>query len=202
MKYLISLAIACFACLPAFSTTVCWDGKTLATDSQCTCGHLKTYVKKIVRSDERSASMAASGNYLRIQLIMDFFINSTDPLSTLKLPESDEEGDAVDVLVVFDDGHALFYGGDLHHISMVEAPFTLGAGGDIALGALKAGKTAEEAVKIAEQTDVFSSGDIQVVAAPKPEDKDAENAAVQGLIDKLKDMVDEDKKSTPTVPTK
>jgi hypothetical protein len=195
MRIIFALAIACFTCLPGYSTTCAWDGKHLCSDSQATCGHLKTYVKKIVRSDERQASMAAAGSYIRIQLIMDYFTSCTDPLSKMNLPSSDDEDDAVEILVVFDDGRALFYGGDLKHLSMVEAPFTLGAGGDIALGAMKAGKTAEEAVKIAEASDIFSSGDVQVVEAPKQQSPEDEKAALQGLIDKLKDLQNEDPKA-------
>lgn len=202
MKYFIPLVVACFTCLSAHATTVVWDGKHLCSDSQATCGHLKTYVKKVVRSDDRHASMAAAGSYVRIQLIMDYFTNCTDPLSKMNLPESDEEGDEVDILVVFDSGQALFYGGDLKHLSIVEAPFTLGAGGDIALGALCCGKTAEEAVKIAEQHDVFSSGDVQVVEAPQKTSTAEDDAQLQQMIDKLKELQDEDKKSKPVPATK
>jgi hypothetical protein len=191
----IFVTLICILFLPVagLCTTVAWSGTELASDSQATCGHHKTYVKKMVRSNERHATMAAAGNYMRIQLIMQYFISCTDPLSKMDLPPSDDEGDAVDILVVFDSGDALYYGGDLKTLSIVKAPFTLGAGGDIALGALAAGKTAAEAVAIAEKNDLFSSGDIQVITAPQKESPEESDAALQGMIDKLKALKSDDK---------
>lgn len=174
---------------PCFATTIAFDGKHLVADSQATCGHHKIWVTKVFRSDARHASMAFAGNALRGKLIADYFMSCTAPLSAMDLAEPTKEEDAVDVLVVYDNGEALYFGGSLTAISSVSAPFTLGIGGDLALGAMVAGKTAEEAVQIACDHDIYSGGKIISVEAPKkkvPETEDSEDEkSIQGLIDSL-----------------
>jgi len=152
---------------PCMATTIIWDGHILAADSQSSMGHHKTLsARKIARSDARHASIATSGNALRAELVIQYFLSCTDPLSKMELPLPKDEDDAVYILVVFDSGVALFYGGDIAAISSVEAPFAMGTGGDIALGAVLSGKTAVQALEYSRDHDIFTGGAIKSIVAP------------------------------------
>lgn len=165
----IAVILMYLTALPAFSTTICWDGKHMAADGQSTMGHrkLRLDVKKIEYSAARHATIAAAGNALRCEIVMDYFRSSTEPLSHCELPDPKNEDDCIHVLVVSDSGVALFYGGTMTAISMVDAPFAMGTGGEMALGYMFAGKTAEEAIKMAKENDLYTGGLITVIEAPK-----------------------------------
>jgi ATP-dependent protease HslVU (ClpYQ) peptidase subunit len=170
MRYIVLLLALCMSSASAMATTCCWDGKTMATDSQATMGHRKTWCRKMVRSDARHATCACAGSAILVDLVLDYFENETKPLSAMELPPPASEDDGVDILVVYDSGLALFYGGDVKTLSTIEPPFAFGAGGDIALGAMIAGKTAVEAVQIAEDTDIYTGGKINSMPAPMVDD--------------------------------
>lgn len=188
---ILGVLVALLVGSPVFCTTIAWDGHSLCADSQASCGHHKTWVQKICRNDARHASMGFAGNALRGKLIMTYFMSTTTPLSQMDLPAPKDDEDAVDVLVVYDSGEALYFGGSLTAISSVSAPFTLGIGGDLALGAMVAGKTAAEAVQIAEDHDLFTGGKIWTLVAPQVktlDDKDEES--IRDLMDKLQSTID------------
>lgn len=164
---LLSLLAALLIASPCLATTVCWDGHILAADSQSSMGHHKTLsARKIARSDVRHASVAVAGNALKAHLVIQYFLENADPLSSLELGQPKDEDDLVYILVVYDSGIALFYGGDLQTISSIEPPFAMGTGGDIALGAVLAGKTAVQALEYSRDHDIFTGGAIKSIVAP------------------------------------
>lgn len=167
MRFILVFALLMVSISPAYSTTCCWDGTTLATDSQGTLGHHKTFnEQKLYRSEKRHASAAFGGYALACRLVADFFVNSDEPLSHCPLPKTDDPELGITILIIFDDGQVLLYGGDLFHLSMVEPPFAFGSGGDVALGAMLCGKTAKEAVEMAKTTDLYTGGEVISVKAP------------------------------------
>lgn len=159
---LLSLLLA----TPCFATTIAWDGKTLACDSQRSGGHLKIFVgNKMVRSEKRHAVMAGGGEVRITAKIKKFFVETEQPLSECPLPEK-MDPDSFAVLVIYDNGEAEFYQGDLVRAEVIEAPFAFGTGGEFALTVMHLGKSAEQAVKVAEEMDLFTGGAVHVIAAP------------------------------------
>jgi hypothetical protein len=171
MRYLV-IILSLFMVLPCMATTICWDGKTLATDSQRTGGiHRKILGNnKMVRSEKRHAVMAAAGEVRVTRGIKKFFLESELPLTTYQLPEG-VDPDSYECLVVYDDGHAELYTGDMKHPDAVDAPFAFGSGEDFAFAALHLGKNAEDAIKVAEDLDLYTGGPIFAIKAPMPAHK-------------------------------
>jgi ATP-dependent protease HslVU (ClpYQ) peptidase subunit len=109
------------------------------------------------------------------------------PEVIVSIPENliDEDFQAV---VVYPDGETyLFEGGD--RAFKIEQPYSIGSGADYAVAAMKAGATAEEAINIAKDLDVYSGGETFVVelAEEEPEltREDLEEMTKEELIDLL-----------------
>jgi ATP-dependent protease HslVU (ClpYQ) peptidase subunit len=155
---------------PAFATTVSWDGSTIATDSCSVSGHtkFKSAVPKVVRSEARHAALAAAGAVAVTAPLKQYFLNTTKPLSEYKLPPiANDPNCSWEILVVNDDGTAFIYTHDMATPEPIAAPFAMGSGEDFAMAILVAGGTAEEAVKIAEELDLYTAGQVKILEAPK-----------------------------------
>jgi ATP-dependent protease HslVU (ClpYQ) peptidase subunit len=151
-------------------TVVAFDGTHLACDSQLTHGHRKLMCKgKFYRSDARHAVMAAGGEVDILEKIEAFWNKSDKPLSDMKIPDANPASlsSRFQLLIVQDDGQALFYDDDLSSPIHVEAPFAFGTGGDFALAAMHMGADAADAVAVAEDLDIYCSGTIHVIRAPQ-----------------------------------
>lgn len=156
--------------MPVFSTTICWDGTHIASDSQMTMGHKKLWCKaKFHRNEARHAVLAGGGNVDLLDKIERYWMKTDKPLEDLKLPEGNPSSQTTrfQLLVVQDDGTALFYDDDLTSPVKVEAPFAFGSGGDYALAALVMGASAADAIALAEEIDVYTGGTIHVTQAPQ-----------------------------------
>lgn len=174
MRYnlLVLSTLIAYNLLPAMATTIAWDGTHLACDSQMTHGHRKLMCKgKFKRSDARHATLAAGGNVDLIDKIEAFWLKSDKPLSELKLPAIDPaaQTSTFQLLIVQDDGVALFYDSDLDSPVKMEAPFAFGSGGDFALAALHMGVSAADAIAVAEEIDIYTGGRIWSIRAPQQE---------------------------------
>jgi ATP-dependent protease HslVU (ClpYQ) peptidase subunit len=64
-------------------------------------------------------------------------------------------------------GKLVIYEGQSYPLPVEETMYAYGSGGQIALGAMAAGATAEEAVKIAIKYDVYTGGGVQVYRSAK-----------------------------------
>lgn len=163
---LVSFLISIPACL---ATTIAWSGTELACDSQMTRGHSKLWTShKIRRSDKRQATIAAAGDVYLIKKVMDQFMNTDQPMEDVKLKRLDPAS-GFQALIIYDNGKALFYDDDMENPIEIEAPFSFGSGADFALAALTEGKTAEQAIDLAKQLDIFTGGGVRVFKAPQLE---------------------------------
>lgn len=129
-------------------TTIAWDGKTLASDSQSnTSFAVQNKIKKIhVVGDKVIATSGCRGTALS-------FVNG----------EFDRfPNDEADALVVHKKTGKCFYQG---HMAAIEQGkiHAIGSGSDFAMGAMLAGATSVEAVKIAIKLDPNSGGRVQSV---------------------------------------
>jgi ATP-dependent protease HslVU (ClpYQ) peptidase subunit len=168
MKFLAVLSAFLLSGSAAFCTTICWDGQSIACDSQSTGGHTKYHstVPKIQYSKTRHATIAAAGDVAATAPIKKFFMTTDKPLSEYKIPAS-VKPDSFQLLIIYDDGVAETYPGNLTDPTPISAPFAFGSGEDFAMAAMLCGKSAEEAIEVAKQLDLYSGGRVVVLAAPR-----------------------------------
>lgn len=137
-------------------TTIAWDGKTLAVDSKETCNGTVISVKrkKLYTNIGRYKAVVFAGDLSACLQIINWIADgeSSDiPVCT------DDNG----VIAIDEKGHAYKYlvPGLVRY--RIEAPYADGSGWMIALGAMDAGSSAIEAVKISCKRDVHTGGRVQ-----------------------------------------
>ncbi len=150
-------------------TTIAWDGKTLASDGQSQVGNM------IISRDKQKIFSPTDGvNWLingeKIQAIGVAGDTSCIDEVIAKFPEDivydTEFTSIVDFCFIAITETGSSYGvvkdkGDtLASIFSVGDMFAIGSGDVYAMAAMKSGKSAEEAVKVAISLDVYSGGDI------------------------------------------
>ncbi|GEM_PF-685420 len=131
-------------------TTLAYDGRLVAIDSQVTAGGLRYEEKKFypVTDDDGSELIVfGAGTSSEIQRAAREIAEGSKKLT---------KGDYI-VLVVRPDGDPIaYYGEDGLPLDIRRDFFVSGSGGAIALAGMKDGKTATEAVLLACTTDLYS----------------------------------------------
>jgi hypothetical protein len=125
-------------------TVIAWDGKTIAADRLVSCGGIIQETKKLYEG-VNGCTLSFSGEGAKGLMMVAWFNDGADPD---KWPEF-QRGDNYVALIVADS-----QGVDVYYDEPVPTTFTnnfnaWGAGAEFAIGAMAAGKTAEEAVIIA-----------------------------------------------------
>jgi ATP-dependent protease HslVU (ClpYQ) peptidase subunit len=132
-------------------TTIAWDGQTLAADAQATHGDRITgHVVKVHR--------LGNGGLVAV---LGFSPGAHQLLDWLKAGKPGEQPSAEGALIhITPQREFVVYEGGGSEPSP-EAPFKAwGSGAALAIGAMAAGATAEEAVLIASHYDIYTSGEI------------------------------------------
>lgn len=120
-------------------TVVAWDGKTVSADQLCDFHGIR--VQKIVKCPDGSiVGAAGAGNMCRAALI--WFAGGCNGPQPWSKPED------VQLLRVYHDRAEFWSQGKGEPIPVLP-PFAIGSGGEYAMGAMLAGASAPEAVKIA-----------------------------------------------------
>ena len=135
-------------------TTIACDGMSMAADSLVTGGGERVgwFTKAARAKDGRIFACAGSAvDSIKFERWM-----GGAEAESVKLK------DEFEALVLNIDGTIDWVGSDLEPLRYF-APMTIGSGAGIALGAMLAGKTPEEAVMIACQRDIKSGGTVTVV---------------------------------------
>jgi ATP-dependent protease HslVU (ClpYQ) peptidase subunit len=147
------LLIAGLTLLPAKSTTIAWDGTEFACDSQRTRGSTKMFTNhKIVYIPEQGAYIGGAGDCAQIEAFIEYFRkNGKAKLECLK---------DIEVIVVYTDGRCFYYCEASEKPISIEGPFAIGSGEDFAVTAMHCGRTASEAIKVAEELDTYTGGTI------------------------------------------
>jgi hypothetical protein len=137
-------------------TTIAFDGKTLATDSQDT-GSYKEYVNKILVIN--NTVIVGTGSVDGIVAITDWLVDKTKDYPKVEDATVFVFSNINNIITIqqYDsrptpNTRGLSKGGF----------FAAGSGGDFALGAMLNGATAKQAVKIACKLDASSSGPVNV----------------------------------------
>jgi len=95
------------------------------------------------------------------------------------VPPQLEDDPDYSALVVTPDKQVLLYEGNTPIMMGTDVPMSIGSGSCFALAAMKAGSSAEEAVKVAMSLDVYSGGTISTVALEEEPEELTREAAEQ-----------------------
>jgi hypothetical protein len=149
-------------------TTIATDGVTIAADGRTALGSqvVDDAEHKIVVDRQRRIIFALSGAGAVLPRIMDWHRAGAPPESAPKPADAEITWS----LIVIENGPVwpkiTLYTSKCAFPSVVSTRcFAIGSGGDYAIGAMCAGKTPEEAVRIVieNKLDVWTGGEVQVV---------------------------------------
>lgn len=134
-------------------TTIAFDGKTLACDTQLTGSYINQVgVNKFMES--KTKIVAFAGIYSEALIVAKY---------ALSRKGKDKAKEAVLEYSVIEinkkTGKATLYENSLNGFEL-NGPIAIGSGGDFAMGAMLSGSNAEEAVRIAIKCDPFTGGEI------------------------------------------
>lgn len=130
-------------------TTIAWDGKVLAADSQITEGGLRSHqnTEKIIRY--HSQFFAYAGTLASCLAVIKWLKKGGKKKDRPELEDIDF------AVLHIKAGKAMLYYDDFNPVQQLP-PYTAGTGRELALGAILAGATARQAVEIACDVDIKS----------------------------------------------
>lgn len=138
-------------------TTIAWDGKTLAVDSMVTSGGvvISTKEQKLFLNVGRFKAVAIAGSIVQLLPLIDW-IREGENGDPPKMDDTDS------VMCVTDKGLLLtFWHGYSNTGQGCDGVSAGGNGYEIAMGAMDAGATAVEAVKIACKRNIYTGGRVR-----------------------------------------
>jgi len=131
-------------------TVVAYDGKTIAEDKQGTLGQTSFTTTKLFKIRD-NLIIGLLGSLDRAMLLMNWYLSGAED-AAFPPPDKDEKAE----LVVLANGVLGVCFGDVPVFhEMQDIPFSFGSGDEVALGAMKAGATAVEAVAIACESNIY-----------------------------------------------
>jgi hypothetical protein len=144
-------------------TTVATNGRTIAWD-----GRIVTQWGLVLANDERKVRIedgrvyGIAGGYAVFDALIRWYAEGRDPI---KLPPSPESEPWV-LLIRELDGRWLWLSQPMPYPHPAPLPYAIGAGGDMAIGAMEAGASPRDAVAIVCRRTVVSGGTIMVEDVP------------------------------------
>lgn len=142
-------------------TTIVFDGKTLAVDSQVTAGSCIVGMKNKIQ-DVGGYFVAGCGNTDAIDLVVGCLLEGKEKPSGLSANDADV------LFVNKETGEAFRAFGDTLVMSKAVVPFFGGSGAEIAQGAYQVCNDPVKALKVAMKLDVFTGGPINIEQIKKP----------------------------------
>jgi len=148
-------------------TTVAWDGRSMAADTQGDFGGLRMRAAKVRRLSDGTL-VGGAGCDGTFQAMADWIAQGGPDLSPKSRPaaQSDEEM-SVHLIEARPDG-AVFLHTRSGRTAVVERAFAVGSGGHFALAAMALGQTAAQAVELAIRLDTRSGGDVEALDLHPP----------------------------------
>lgn len=154
-------------------TVIATDGKTIAADSLTTFGHERAAAPSQKIIVEGGLVFATSGTASVGQALVKWYISGADPAATPKCHDEDWG------MLVLDGVEILHFHARSPYPLKVGVPFSLGSGGDYALGAMHHGASPEEAAAIAIKLCTTCGGEIQSVDIAEATGKTAKLRVVE-----------------------
>ena len=126
-------------------TVIVWDGKTLAADKLSSQGGMIGITTKIHRIN--GMLVGGAGESAFISEMIQWIKDGRD---SAKFPASQrDKDDWQPILLIEEDGSACFYDRTPYPVRLEQKHVTVGSGSEFARAALYLGKTAREAVEVA-----------------------------------------------------
>jgi ATP-dependent protease HslVU (ClpYQ) peptidase subunit len=136
-------------------TTVAYKDGIMASDSQVTDNGVKDFhTNKLLRLDDGTL-VGYCGNYLDLVSLKE----KIEGALSKKVSKKDLQG--ITFMVVTKHTLSTLQGGGL--INMDTQPYAIGSGALYARAAMKAGASAEDAVRVAIEMDIYSGGEIHTL---------------------------------------
>lgn len=137
-------------------TTIAWDGKELAADKLACYGNCRYTVTKVFRVG--NCLVGGAGDFSFVLAMVEWVKGGRDP--SVFPPSQRDKDDWAATLVIEPDGSASLYERTPQPIRW-EQPFgAIGSGKEYALAAMHLGKTAAEAVAVANELDPCSGNGV------------------------------------------
>lgn len=147
-------------------TTIATDGKTVAFDTLITAGgQIVGHIDKAVEIAP-GIIVAGGGSHEAVQTFIEWMRMTWKSDTRVPKPKLANREGFRGILVDTNAGACWGYEEKLFPFR-TQLPYTLGEGGDVAIGAMLAGKTPLEAVKIASTLYPATGGEIKFLPAPK-----------------------------------
>lgn len=145
-------------------TTIAWDGKTLAADRQITYDKtVEGEVTKIYKRKKDGALCAVAGNLpIAIRFVRWFLAGGKG-----EPPELEKGTATATSFVIYSPELMVKYSNTGWYEVELPNPFADGSGWELALGAMAAGATAEQAVHIASRFDTATGKNIDTLELGK-----------------------------------
>ncbi len=158
-------------------TTICYKAGILAFDGQCT-NENEIVAKNIVKAiATKKLLVGASGATAHCQAFIEWVRNGRKA-STMPKPLPDDKFEGI---VIDDKGCITVYEEGLLSVEFGTHPFfAIGSGAQFAIGAMEAGASALEAVKIAAKRDIYTGGEIRWVEMAKLMTRESSPAFMRG----------------------
>ena len=142
-------------------TTIAWDGKTVAADTLTVCGFQRNGkpAQKLFPRTLSGKVYAMSGLFGWAAPWIAWHEAGADPALAPATPNQEQRGS----FIVFDKGRCFYCATDFPYLVEAGAPDAWGTGQEYAIGAMRAGASAVQAVRIAADVDIHTGGDIQEI---------------------------------------
>jgi len=188
-------------------TTICYANGVMSGDGLMTLGDMiiKEDTQKVFWVNNHLCGICGRARAINtfvewLQKHTDYSIVNQQVGDLVDLiPPQLEDDDGYSALVVTPDKQVLLYEGNTPIMMGTDVPMSIGSGSCFALAAMKAGSSAEEAVKVAMSLDVYSGGTISTVALEEePEELTREAAEQMDKETLLKVLFGEEEESEET----
>lgn len=146
-------------------TTICYRDGVMAADSRAYSGDkVPIGTKQKIHVMPNGALLASSSTLVGMPEAFTEWVRRTIVNKEAVRAASTDENFGVQSILVWPDGEVFYWCDGRHWAGPVKAEFfALGSGDQYAYGAMKAGASAEKAVRIACECDTWSSEPVQVV---------------------------------------
>jgi ATP-dependent protease HslVU (ClpYQ) peptidase subunit len=193
-------------------TTISYKDGIMAAEGKMTLGDMviKLDTEKVFWVNNHLVGVCGRARAINtfvtwLQKMTDYHIVNQEVGELVDLvPPALEDDEGYSALVVTPSRQVLMYEGNTPIDMGLDVPMSVGSGSCFALAAMKAGNSAEEAVKVACSLDVYSGGEITVVQLedePEPLTREvAENLSKEELIELM--FGEEEESATEVVVTK
>lgn len=138
-------------------TTIATDGKSIASDGQVTDNSIiEDLNRKKVHKLPDGRALGFAGCLISCEMFLEWIKDTTQ-----QPPEGSDEFEAV----VIDGSDKVTVYNHRYSPLVMPTPYCTGTGKQVALGAMMAGATPKQAVKLATKVDIYSGGTVREIKA-------------------------------------